>query len=286
MKRERCNLFKDNRGVKGDKMKNVCLIRYDMEAEWQQGLDLFFENLIKLHKENAIPASFFFTGKLLETKTELIKSFYNEVKDCSLFDIQNHSYSHVGLGYEAGKPLEVLETDYQKSFKIHESVLGIQPTAISMCGTGDNGDRLKGFDQSPKARSEFEMLAGFGIKAVNSFLSDFDESKNFVNYSSLGYPEIMGYPSDFSDTSWLWNQDYATALEYILKVIEDRGTKQEHMPIVLHDWVTWTCNNSGKFDHVLKIVERARVMGFELLNVMGCYEKPELWKQVETKSKV
>lgn len=259
-------------------MKNVCLIRYDMEAEWQQGLDSFFETVIKLHKVNAIPATFFFTGKLLETKGELIRSFYNEVKDCSLFDLQNHSYSHIGLGYEAGNPVEVLETDYGKSFSIQETVIGIKPKAISICGVGDSGDRLKGFDQTPKARSEFEMLAGFGIKAVNSFLCDFDESKDFVNYSSLGYPEIMGYPSDFSDTSWLWNQNYSDAQQYILKVIEDRGMKKEHIPIILHDWVTWNCNTDRKFEHVLKIADKARHLGYGLMNVMQCYDKPELWK--------
>lgn len=256
----------------------VCLIRYDVEKDWDQSIDVFLETIVKLHKENSIPATFFFTGKSLEKRSGNVKKFYNTVKDCNLFDIQNHSYAHIGIGYDRGKPLEILKADYVKSFKIHEEVLGVRPVAISMCGTGGvDGERLHGFDQTLKARDEFEMLAGLGVKAINTFLCGLDESRMFTNYGSIGHPEIMGFPSGFSDTSWLWEKDYHYAMEYILKVIEDRGRKVEHMPLVLHDWVTWEYGASNEFEYIKRIADKAREMGFELLNIKQCYETQELW---------
>jgi peptidoglycan/xylan/chitin deacetylase (PgdA/CDA1 family) len=259
-------------------MNNVCLIRYDVECDWHQEMDGFFETVAKVHKEHAIPATFFITGKLMEAKPELIKSFYREVEGCDLFDIQDHSYSHIGLGYEKGKPVEVLEEDYKKSFALHKKVLGCRPSAISMCGTGEDGDRLRGFDQTEKAKQEFEMLAFLGVKAVNTFLCGCDESSHFMNYGALDYPDIMGFPSGFSDTEWLWKKEYDSAMTGFLQIIEERGRKKEHMPVILHDWLAWTYGADREFDHVKRIGEKARDVGFELLTVRQCYEKEELWR--------
>ena len=47
----------------------------------------------------------------------------------------------------------------------------------------------------------------------------------------------MGFPSDFSDTSWMYRREHGDPLTYILSVIEERARRGEHMPLMLHDWV-------------------------------------------------
>ena len=77
-----------------------------------------------------------------------------------MFDIQDHSYSHVGLGYSKGQSVDVLKADYQRSFDAHGRVLGERPIGVTICGTsGKDGPRLRGFDETEKGLEELHVLA-------------------------------------------------------------------------------------------------------------------------------
>ena len=259
-------------------MPRLCLIRYDTEhtnAETMAGL---LEKLVEVHRRHEIPASVFCCGRALDAREGDFRAFWSEVKDDPLFDVQDHSYSHVGVGYEAGKPVEELRADYERSFHAHERVFSVRPIGVSVCGTGGaDGDRLKGFDETEKARQELDMLVGLGMKMINSHLIGVDESREFASYGSIGHPEVMGFPSGYSDTSWMSRREHGEPVEYILGQIAERANAGQHLPVMLHDWVAWTLGEDQELTHVVQIADQARRLGYELATHVSCLSRPELW---------
>jgi hypothetical protein len=260
-------------------MPRLMLLRYDTEAGPDANMRGFFEKVVKVHRRDAIPATFFCTGRALETRTDEFRDFHAEVKNDPLFDLQDHSYSHIGVGYAAGKDLETLRADYAKSFAAHERVFGRRPLGVSLCGTGGvDGARLRGFDETEKARAEFEMLAALGVRMVNTFLKDYDESRAFVRYGALGHPEVMGFPSGHSDTDWLFRGGKPTpgGIERMQRVIEERAQRDEHCPIILHDWNAWNNAPDRELGHVRGFAERARKLGYRLVTHVECLRDESL----------
>lgn len=239
----------------------------------------FFAKVVSVHRRHGIPATFFCTGRTMEEREKQFVDFFQEVRDDPLFDLQDHSYSHIGVGYRSGKPVDVLRADYEKSLAIHERITGRRPIGISICGTsGADGPRLTGFDETEKARAEFAMLAELGMKMINSFLVGVDECKEFASYRALGHPEIMGFPSGFSDTAWMLRREHGDPMEFILGKIRERAGRGEHMPLMLHDWVAWLRSPDQELTHVLKIVDLARECGYELVTHVACYRNGPLWQ--------
>jgi peptidoglycan/xylan/chitin deacetylase (PgdA/CDA1 family) len=259
------------------------LLRYDTERDSAEEMKGFFEQAIAIHRRERIPATFFCKGGSIEAREGDFRAFWQEVRGDPLFDIQDHSYTHIGLGYERGKDIATLRADYERSFAAHERVFGVRPVGVSICGTGGkDGARLQGFDQTDKARAEFEMMAGLGLRMINSLLVGVDESRQFINYGRLGHPEIMGFPSSYSDTSWMRRKEYGDPLAYILSVIEERAQRDEHMPLMLHDWVAWNHAPDKALGHVQRIVERARALGYEMVTHVECLRnRSELWQKVQ-----
>ncbi len=260
-------------------MDKLFLLRYDTENKDVEQMSGFFEKAIEIHQKHEIPATFFCTGGAIDAREKDFRAFYQEVKNDPLFDIQDHSYTHIGLGYEAGKPVEVLKADYEKSFATHERVFGKRPIGLSICGTsGADGKRLSGFDQTEKSRTEFAMIADLGVQMINSCLTDIQESRAFTNYSSLGYPDIMGFPSAYSDTSWMHRNEHDDPVEFILAQIDDRVNTNDHMPLMLHDWVAWNPAPDKNLTHVAQIVDHARSKGYKLVTHEWCLQEESLWK--------
>ena len=181
----------------------LMLIRYDAESRQPEEIRGVFEKMVSVHRKEGIPASFFCLGAAVEMRESQFQSFFDEVKDDPLFDIQDHSYSHVGLGYDHGISVNELRADFDRSFDVHERMRGERPIGVSMAGTGSrDGERLAGFDATEKTRAELDMLAGLGIRMINTFHSGVDGSKHFVSYRDLGHPEMMGFPSGYGGRTW------------------------------------------------------------------------------------
>ena len=106
-------------------MDKVFLLRYDTERGPIEEMEGFFEKVVEVHRAEEIPATFFCTGGAVENREEDFRNFYEEVKGDPLFDIQDHSYSHIGLGYTEGMSVEELKADYERSFAVHKRVFGI-----------------------------------------------------------------------------------------------------------------------------------------------------------------
>jgi peptidoglycan/xylan/chitin deacetylase (PgdA/CDA1 family) len=258
--------------------ENLFLLRYDTERGDPESMKGFLEKMVEVHRSHQIPATLFCTGTALERMEMPFRSFYEEVKDDALFDIQDHSYSHIGLGYERGKPVPALKADYERSFAVHERLFGVRPIGISMCGTGgSDGNGLQGFDATEKSRAELEMVASLGVRMINSFLTGRPRSKAFINYGAIGYPEIMGFPSGYPDTGWMHRRERGDPLEYILGQIRKRAERHETMPLMLHDWVAWTRAADRELTHVKRIVDAARKVGYTLVTHVDCLRNKDLW---------
>lgn len=262
-------------------MSKIFLLRYDTERNDQKEMAGFFDKVVRVHRSEGIPASFFCTGKAIEARETDFRNFFAEAGNDLLFDIQDHSYSHVGLGCTAGQSVGDLKIDYAKSFAAHERVFGRRPIGISICGNGRvDGERLKGFDQTEKGRAEFGMIAELGARMINTFLVKADECADFCSYAALGHPEIMGFPSGYSDYEWLYQKKYGDPLEYVRSQIARRANQGASMPLVMHDWAAWNNAPDKELTHVKKIADYARRQGYTLATHLTCYQTRALWQQV------
>ena len=106
------------------------LLRYDTERESAEDMKGFFEQAVAIHRRERIPATFFCRGGAIESREADFSAFWQEVRDDPLFDIQDHSYTHIGLGYERGKDIATLRADYERSFAVHERVFGVRPVGV------------------------------------------------------------------------------------------------------------------------------------------------------------
>jgi len=258
------------------------LLRYDTEAadpEQPDQMAGFFEKIIEVHRKYAIPATFFCCGRSIDFREADFRMFYEEVKNDPLFDIQDHSYSHIGICYENTEPLDVLQADYEKSFSAHERVFGVRPVGVSRCGTsGRNGEKLPGFDATKKTKQEFEMLAAKGVRMINTELIGSDPSRDFINYAALGHPEIMGYPSGpDSDVSWRFLRKFGEPAAYVDSLIRKRANAGEHMPTMLHDWCAWAFGDDKELSHVVRMADTARKEGYTPATHIQCLNDTALW---------
>jgi hypothetical protein len=237
------------------------LMRYDTEW-WGEPAEMagFLEKIVEVHRSDEIPVTMFCKGATLENMKSEFTAFHQETADDPLFDMQDHSYSHVGLVYERGKPVDVLQADYERSFNTHSKVFGRPPTGISMCGTSDDGPSLPGFDATEKSKAEFEMVVKLGTRMINSFLTGIDGSREFISYEKLGHPEVMGFISGYSDTGWMDRKEYGDPVEFILNEVRTRSERNDHMPVMFHDWVAWLKAPDKELSHVRKIADQLNVL--------------------------
>lgn len=255
------------------------LIRIDTESRQKNEMKGFFNKIISVQQENNIPISFFCLGEAIEIREEEFRGFYQDVKDDPLFDIQDHSYSHIGLGYRDGELVEVLRADYERSFSVHERVFGKRPIGISLCGTGGrNGPLLCGFDATEKSHAELDMLAELGVKMINTNLCASDSTSEFINYSKIGHPEIMGFPNGLSDTGWLKRKKYGDPIKFIQSQILENSKRNNHMAIMLHDHIQWIDMKDKELNYLTTIARYAREQGYELVTHIDCYNHKSLWQ--------
>lgn len=254
------------------------LLRYDVEATEAVEMRGFLAKMVDVHRRHRIPITCFCTGSAIDARAEEFRAFASAVDGDPLFDIQDHSYTHIGIGYEAGNPIEVLREDYERSFAAHERVIGKRPIGISICGTGCDGARLRGFDATPKARAELAMLAGLGVRMVNTLLVERAEAHDFIDYATLGLPEVMGFPSANSDTSWMYRRPRPEALATVMDIIDDAAKRRENLSLIMHDWLVWKFAGDRLLSHVVLIAEHARRRCYEIATHRQCYDQLALWR--------
>ena len=121
------------------------------------------------------------------------------------------------------------------------------------------------------------MVASLGVRMINSFLNRAHRSKDFINYGSMGHPEIMGFPSGYPDTGWMYRRERGDPLAYIRGEIRKRADRNETMPLMLHDWVAWIHAADRELTHVKRIADAARKVGYKLVTHVDCLRNEDLW---------
>jgi peptidoglycan/xylan/chitin deacetylase (PgdA/CDA1 family) len=250
--------------MRDEKDRRRLLLRYDVESTDAALMDGFLAGLVHAHREADLPVTLFCTGGAIEAREDAFRAFRDRVDGDARFEIGDHSYSHIGIGYERGKPVAVLRADYERSFAAHERVLGTRPDSLSICGTsGADGDRLPGFDATEKAREELAMLVALGVRRLNTNLTGKNGGEEFTDYAALGFPHVGGFPSAFSDTSWIRQADITGDFLAPLRAEIDRRARENlPMPLICHDWVTWNHAPDRRFTHIKQLAEYARQQGF------------------------
>lgn len=249
------------------------IIRFDTESRQREEIKGFFEKVVSVQRTHDIPASFFCLGAAIVKRESEFRAFAREIKEDPLFDPQDHSYSHVGLGYAEGKSIAVLRADYEKSFSVHEEVFGKRPIGVSLCGTKVDGPHLAGFGATEKSRAELDMLAALGVRMVNTFLSGHDSRHEFIDYSELGHPEMMGFPSSNSDNGWVRGRKFGDPVEHIVSQIQENAASGKHMAIMFHDDTEWIDVDDKELDMLKLVADVARENGYELSTHLECYER-------------
>jgi len=127
------------------------------------------------------------------------------------------------------------------------------------------------------------MLASLGVRMINSHLTGRREGCEFLSYESIGHPEIMGFPSGYSDAGWMVRYDPAQhgedgPVEFVLGKIAEHAAGQSHMPIMLHDWAAWLNAPDKELGHVARFAERGRELGHELRTHVACLRDEALWR--------
>lgn len=254
--------------------KRYLLLRYDTECP-DERMDGFLETVLKIHISNEIPATLYCTGQTVEARKNDFHDFWNDAKETGIIDIQDHSYSHIGVCYENGPSLDSIRADYQRSFSIHHEVFDKYPLGIALCGVGDCGKRITDFGATHKCRMELAALANLKVKMLPSDVAD--TRAPFCSYAQYGYPDIMGFPSMKSDTDWFQGHDADDAYRSICKFLDEKAKNNCHAAIVFHDWCQWLFGPDKKLSMVRTIAQYARNNGFVLKTAAECYKEKSLW---------
>lgn len=258
-------------------MRQILLLRYDVEGGGEKVAG-FLERAVEIHRKDSIPVGLFCVGSEVESREPEFKDFWAEVKNDPLFDVQDHSYSRVGLCYENGPSLDAIKADYKKSVEVFERVFGHRPTGSSLCASAELGKGLSGFDATAKARNELDILAELGFTMTTTALSGCVRMYKFVSYARIGHPDMMGFPSGNGDKNWLLKPTTGKPLDALFQVMDKASLEGRHLGIVLHDWVTWNHAPDKQFSHIRHLVEHARKRGFELATHSECYKDKSLWQ--------
>jgi hypothetical protein len=117
------------------------------------------------------------------------------------------------------------------------------------------------------------MLAELGIRMINTNLCGVDSTTEFINYSKIGHPEIMGFPNGTpSDNSWLRGKKYGDPKEFITKHIQENAKKNNHMAIMFHDDTGWIDVNDKEMDYLKLVVDVARKSDYDVVTHISCYK--------------
>jgi hypothetical protein len=172
------------------------IIGYDVEAEDQEVTSQFLEQAVNLHTALDVPATFFLLGKCVERSPKIFEILLKN----SLFEIQQHTYSHVlfktvcqqndkGIQVFPGGTLEEIEAELRKANEVIEKHLGVKCTGVAgpfnyYRGLSDRLDIL-------------EIIHKIGLKYIRTYGRNendwFPVSLNQQPfwYSPQGYPQIL-----------------------------------------------------------------------------------------------
>ncbi len=260
------------------------LIGYDIEGsrfeDIMPGITSKFLNMVhKIHIELDAPCTLFIMGKTLESHIDAFNKFCNN----SIFDIQQHTYSHISLKnlVENGRngrclkgvSLEEIQDEVKKTNELLKKHLGVRCIGL----TSPNG-----YYQGLKDRPDIlGVLHRLGIRFTRTYGRNDNgyqpvpfEIQPFW-YEEQGFPDMLEIPMQ-GWQDWLWREEYGWErtteyLEHLKSEIDIVKAKNFTWSWVGHDV---TCLRSDPEMKIVKgLIEYALSQNVDIMSCREFYEK-------------
>ena len=229
-------------------MTGTVLIGYDIEKSFEPAVTLqFVERVIEAQRELQVPATFFILGRCIEASKDALLLLKKE----PLFELQQHTYSHIGIKtlwqvkpdgtsrFEPGAPLDAIEDEIKKTNRLLKDSLGVDCQGIAVPrgfyrGLGDRPDLLALF-----RRNGIHYMRSFSRNEKDWQPVPLDVQPFF--YDVQGFPEILEFPvQGWQDCLWYEThgkdkRGYALYLKEMADQTKKRGLTWS---FVQHDWST------------------------------------------------
>lgn len=224
------------------------LIGYDIEKSFEPEITKqFVDKALTMHEELKVEATCFVLGRSIEVSSIEL----NKLKESCLFELEQHTYSHIGfktllqkndkgIRYLPQAASEEIEEEVRKTNDLFEEYLGIKCKGIAV---------PRGFYRGLADRPDLlEMLNKNGINIVRSYSrNEKDWQPLSMNiqpffYTIQEYPNIMEFPvQGWQDCLWFDTYGWKNINEYLhyLKGNTDYIAERDLVwSYVQHDWST------------------------------------------------
>ena len=248
--------------------RGILLIGYDVEATWAPEETLQFLKVAeRVHTELQASCTLFIVGKVLEMHPQA----FQKIAENSLFDLQQHTYSHMRLKpvtvFREGKP-EVLDCgtpeqireELEKTNELFRKYLDQAPIGL----TGPYANHYEnGLRDSPELLTVIHQC---GIRFLRCFGKQGNNLPLEVQpfwYTEQGYPDILEFP-----IQKFGYEGYRKDIPGILDSVADHGYLWDN---VQHEWSV--VEYDPEMTEVRMLVTESRRMDIEVLNYFQCYQR-------------
>lgn len=239
----------------------------------------FLKEMQRVHTELSAPCTLFVRGATLEQSVPQFQA----LKENPLFDLQQHTYSHLifkkidvfvdgeHLTHGNDEPVEKIKADVAKASDVFEKNLGFRPLGLTT---------PYAFYLGLKGRPDIlEALHTVGIRFIRSY------GRNKVGYSPVplevqpffyveeGFPDILELPANgWQDCYWRerygykanWERQIYTDLDYVAE-------RDYFLALVQHDWSS--IREDKKMQRTKAIILYAQKIGVRIISYRQYYEE-------------
>jgi peptidoglycan/xylan/chitin deacetylase (PgdA/CDA1 family) len=245
--------------------------------------------MLKIHTEMDVPATIFICGRTLVSGTDYVRPF---IDFNNLFDIEQHTYSHVLLKtvvvedkensayarrpterYVEGAPLEIIRKEVKTANRALKKYLGVTCRGIRgpygyYRGLSDRADILK-------------ILHEEGIRFTSTYLrNQYDWQPVPMEVQPFWY-ELQGFPDmlEIPGQGWadcIWREIYGWTNrekygEYLKSAVDEIRRKHLMWGTVFHDYSFIRSDPTGRL--MRGLIRYARENDVKILNYAQFYEQ-------------
>jgi peptidoglycan/xylan/chitin deacetylase (PgdA/CDA1 family) len=256
----------------------ILCVGYDVERGDPGVTRHFLKAMTRIHRERNVPCTLFITGQTLERNVDLFRSLLDD----PLFDLQQHTYSHlifheapetsdgVTRIYGRNETLETVKNDIEKASQVFRTVLNHEVIGLTT---------PYGFFEGLKSRPDIlRVLWDAGIRYVRSYLRNqygFNpvgvEIQPFF-YQEQGFPEMLECPSHgWQDCIWRARFGYTAPWQKQVSMYLDLIKEHDwYFGLLQHDWA------SIKKDR--KMEKTAAILDYALAQDIKCMHYTDFYR--------
>jgi len=164
------------------------------DVEWLADVEVSLASLeavVKVHRRRSAPATFCIVGRLLELAPDRYRALLSD----DLFEVQNHSYTHINVKQVAGFPpvdLGRVEDEIARTNALITEVFGIRPIGFRTPGGFTNGLRGETKALAIAARQGIRWISSDARGPLETVPAGFTQP---YTYAEDGFPELVELPA-------------------------------------------------------------------------------------------